>query len=344
MKAVIIDIQRNFIIVVNQKGEFIKIPNKYKDRQIGDEIDVLEIDTRIIFRKVASIAAVLIITTILAGYGMAFYRPVTYVTIDVNPSVEISLNRFDRVLDVEGLNEEGKRLVGDGRSFKALPADEAVRILLDRAREQKFLVVESVVMITISNVKDEEKLNLERKLEYTARKELEEIEGENGISINQEGKNEVELYVQHASIKLHSKAKKLGISQGKLMLYEKLKERDSKIELESVKNMRVKDILEELKFNTENKESKGKADETTKNSEKGLEEDGKLKESINNGDDKSKAVREINETKEVEKDEGKNLKQRSKVKNKKDSKINPESKQNKDGLTEKLKKSPAGSN
>lgn len=305
MKAVIIDIQRDYIIVVNRKGQFIKVHNRYKDRQIGDEIDICEIDTRMIFRRIASIAAVLIITAILTGYGMAFYRPVTYVTVDVNPSVEISLNRFDRTVDVVGLNEEGERLVGDGKSFRALPAEEVVGILLDRAREQKFLTVESVVMITISNLKDEKKLDLERKLEYTVRKELEKVKGENGISVQQEGGNEVELYVQHASIKLHNEAKKLGISQGKLVLYEKLKERDSKLELENIKKMQVKDILEELKFSSgnEEKENEGKAGDTPKKPEKGLKEEKKLKENQAIDDGKNKIVKtneeKINQKQEV---------------------------------------------
>lgn len=268
MKAIIVDIQDDYIIVVNQKGEFIKVQNKYKDRQIGDEIEICEIGTRTSFRKIASIAAALIIVSVLAGYGMAFYRPVTYVTMDVNPSVEISLNRFDRTVDVVGLNEKGKRLVGNEKSYRALPAEEVMETLLERAREQKFLNPESVVMITISNLKDEKKLALGKKLEQTAMKELEKIKGEGGISIQQEGENKVELYVQHSSIKLHNEAKKLGISEGKLVLYEKLKEKGINLELENIKKMQVKDLIKELKFSSGNEEKAEDKDKVNKTPQK----------------------------------------------------------------------------
>ncbi|SHM67706.1 Anti-sigma factor N-terminus [Caldanaerovirga acetigignens] len=268
MKAVIVDIQRDYIIVVNKKGEFIKVQNKYKDRQIGDEIEIREIDTRKLFKKIASIAAALVIVSVLAGYAMAFYRPVTYVTMDVNPSIEISLNRFDRTVDVIGLNEDGKRLVGNVKSYRALPAEKVMETLLERAREQKFLNPESVVMITISNLKDEKKLALGKKLEQTAMKELEKIKGEVGISVQQEDKNKVELYVQHSSIKLHNEAKKLGISEGKLLLYEKLKEKGVNLELENIKKMQVKDLIKELKFTSVNDEKEEDKDKIRKTPQK----------------------------------------------------------------------------
>lgn len=239
MKAVIVEIQRDYIVAVNRKGEFLKMPNRYPDRQVGDEIDIPEISTSSILRRIASIAAVLVIMTVL-GYGAAFFSPATYVTMDANSSVEITLNRFDRAIDVVGLDEEGKHLVGDGRSFWAMPAEKVVGTLLEKMKERDFLGDEPMVIITISDRKDEEKWELGEKLQLAAKKE------EAGFSIQQQSDDEIHLHVQYASIKLHDEARKLGISQGKLVLYEKLKERGSKLEIQNVKDMNIRDLIKKL--------------------------------------------------------------------------------------------------
>ncbi len=55
----------------------------------------------------ASMACVLLI----AGGVKSFFTPVSVISIDVNPSVELGVNRFDRVVAAEGMNDDGSRLV-----------------------------------------------------------------------------------------------------------------------------------------------------------------------------------------------------------------------------------------
>ncbi len=43
--------------------------------------------------------------------GNLYYTPVSYLSIDINPSIEIEINRFDRVIDVVASNEDAKEIV-----------------------------------------------------------------------------------------------------------------------------------------------------------------------------------------------------------------------------------------
>lgn len=64
-------------------------------------------------RRVAAIAAcVALVACVIGGVG-DFLRPVAYVGIDVNPSVELSLNRFDVVVGASALNEGGQRVLDE---------------------------------------------------------------------------------------------------------------------------------------------------------------------------------------------------------------------------------------
>lgn len=78
--------------------------------------------------RIAAIAACLALVACLIGGVADFLRPVAYVGIDVNPSVELTLNRFDIVVGTHALNEDGQRAL-DEASCMWRPFDDAARDL-----------------------------------------------------------------------------------------------------------------------------------------------------------------------------------------------------------------------
>ena len=63
--------------------------------------------------RIAEIAACVAFVACLIGGVADFLRPVAYVGIDVNPSVELTLNRFDIVVGTCALNDDGQRALDE---------------------------------------------------------------------------------------------------------------------------------------------------------------------------------------------------------------------------------------
>jgi len=80
--------------------------------------------------------------------GVVFFTPVSAIGIDINPSLELKINRFDRVIQVEGRNEDGWELV---RNTQLLYADytEAIDTLLADAKMQSCLERGEVLSIVV---------------------------------------------------------------------------------------------------------------------------------------------------------------------------------------------------
>ncbi|WP_303051158.1 hypothetical protein [uncultured Slackia sp.] len=78
--------------------------------------------------RIAAIAACLALVACLIGGAVDFLRPVAYVGIDVNPSVELTLNRFDIVVGTHALNDDGQRTL-DEASCMWRVFDDAARDL-----------------------------------------------------------------------------------------------------------------------------------------------------------------------------------------------------------------------
>ena len=62
--------------------------------------------TRVIYRYAFAIATLLLLIG-ASGYSV-YRRPVSYISIDVNPSIELGINRFEKVVSTKSYNEEGQ--------------------------------------------------------------------------------------------------------------------------------------------------------------------------------------------------------------------------------------------
>ncbi len=66
----------------------------------------------IFYGALAAVCMALFLLVGIEGYSWV-QTPVSYVAIDVNPSIELALNRFDRVVSVRGYNTEGMEILRD---------------------------------------------------------------------------------------------------------------------------------------------------------------------------------------------------------------------------------------
>lgn len=258
MKAIIVDFDGDYIIVANSRGDFKRIYNNYQGCQIGDEITISMLSSK----KILALAACFLIM-LVTSYGIYGYvSPVTYVTVDINPSVEFSLNRYDVVRDVRGLNEEGKIIVADGSEYKNMKFERALNLLLSKAVEADYLNKDTnTIMLTMSSVKDSISPDKTQQLEEMTKTQLKNIiekddpdtssdEKPEALAESQNtqdsSKSDFNIIVEKTTYKKHQESREKAVSQGKLVLYEKLKKVKPDVALEHVKDASVSQILREI--------------------------------------------------------------------------------------------------
>lgn len=83
----------------------------------------------------------------MSGYSI-YRKPVSYISIDVNPSIELSVNRFGKVVSAEAYNRDGQEIL-DHVSLKNVSYAKAIATLLEDEEYSRFLAVDSLVVITI---------------------------------------------------------------------------------------------------------------------------------------------------------------------------------------------------
>lgn len=122
----------------------------------GKERKTLKNSARIRRYALASVCALLLLC---AGIGNWYFweMPVAYVSIDVNPSVELTLNRRNRVTDAEGRNKDGeavlKQVQLEGKDYL-----EAIELLMESDAMQAYLAENEKPTVTVASAKADELL------------------------------------------------------------------------------------------------------------------------------------------------------------------------------------------
>ena len=144
-----------YAVVLDEEGRFLKAANlRY---QVGDTVrDIVELrrprEKRPALWKplsgVAGLAACLCI--VFFGYYQPNFVPYGALRIQINPDVELTLSRTDRVLELEGLNADGRVLI-EGYDYGGKDREDVTEELVERAIDMGYLSGGETVSITVTS-------------------------------------------------------------------------------------------------------------------------------------------------------------------------------------------------
>ncbi|MCM1262357.1 MAG: hypothetical protein NC313_06510 [Butyrivibrio sp.] len=95
-------------------------------------------------------AVIAICVFLLTGTGAysIYNRPISYISIDVNPSIELAVNRFDRVVSAKGYNTDAQDIL-QHVSLKNISYMQAIDRLLQDTYYSQFLNQDSLLVVTV---------------------------------------------------------------------------------------------------------------------------------------------------------------------------------------------------
>ena len=96
-----------------------------------------------------ALASLCLLLMLALGSYWLFLVPTAFISIDLNPSLELSINRFDRVIAVQGYNDEGQA-IADSLQLQYLDYRQALQELLDSQEIGSYLEQDAVLSMTVS--------------------------------------------------------------------------------------------------------------------------------------------------------------------------------------------------
>ncbi|PEI70809.1 hypothetical protein COE82_05420 [Bacillus wiedmannii] len=204
-KGIVMDIKKHSVVVLTPNGEFITCKRKGDSCMIGEEISFEEQEQRAsrfsipYFLKPASLLVACFLCVLLFFYNQPEEKVFAYVSVDINPSLEVSVTKDFRVIDLQACNDDGRRILKELKQWENKQLQDVIRTIIKQSQEDKYLTNDKQVMLT-AVAKDK---SLAPKLE----KIMKELKKEYELK-------HIAVEYQNSTMQVRENARKAGIGTG----------------------------------------------------------------------------------------------------------------------------------
>lgn len=244
-RGIVMNVYEQYAVVMTADGAFLRAPVHGKP-QIGEEI-VFEEEYRETAERRRTIKSVYrypgaaaIVLLLLLPMLLVMFRDahpvVAYVSMDINPSIEIGVDSDNRVRELHALNKDGESIV-KGLSYKGIAVEQVAASLLERAKESHYLDVADKDIVITSMLVDgggdagnDYEAMLSVKIRETLIARLTELAAES-ITAN--------ITALSIPAELRDEAAANGVSSGKMVVYLMAKDEGYDIKLEELKQQSI---------------------------------------------------------------------------------------------------------
>lgn len=211
MNGVIVSVKGRYAVLLNKNGEFVKVKNR--NYSVGDKVKIPQYKGQII-----AVAASFIV---VCGGISSYFVPAKYMSVDINPSVMMTINIYNRVINTKPLNDDAQVLLSE-TDVNGMSVSDSMDELIKKSEEIGYLNEHNKDVI------------------------VEVVDGIGKIKLSDRNYGDVEVIIENADKADLKNAKEMGVSIAKakaIAEYTKqnggsIEENADKLEHQSVKEIR----------------------------------------------------------------------------------------------------------
>lgn len=250
-RAVVLEAKGGICTVLTADGEFRSLKMRGSFRP-GQEIILPESRWRI--NRLALVAACLLLFFTATATWRTVMAPAVaaYVSLDINPAVELALDGKNVVCGVKPLDDDGKELV-EGLELNGMDLEKAVERLIAAAVGKEYISADegNIIVFTVTPVGQHDSSQLDRLVRESVETSLVTLEVK------------AQVLVGSAPPEIREKAQKEGVPPGRYMMFLDASKKGMSVNLEDFKKKSIPSIERDKKIKVKNgleveKEDEGK--------------------------------------------------------------------------------------
>ena len=188
------------------------------------------------YQRLITVAACIVF--LCFGGSWFYFTPTAQISIDINPSLELGINRFDKVISVNGYNDEGEAW-GNSLHLKFLNYTDALEEIRNDENTVSLLSADEVMTITVVGPESTQSSRIL-----------------SGVTACMSGQKNTYCYA--ASSQEVAQAHEMGLSYGKYRAFLQLQRLDPNMTPENVQGMtmrEIRDLIDSLSADQQNETS-----------------------------------------------------------------------------------------
>lgn len=254
LKGIVLEIDKKGAILINNEGNYIRIRNK-KELIPGvlveySENDIINTNKKPLytfFREnnklvyVLGSAAVLIFIVALFAIisRQAVNATFAYIDVDINPSIELKINKDSSIIGVRTLNKDGEELC-QNIDFIGKKAENGVMDIINKSAELGYFKDKTKLVLVAGALRVDEKISSDK---------FQELNIEMGSLIEKiknrikKEKKELQLVAFHTSPVKLREAHENNMSLGRYSIYTNADNQGIKLALEDAKSLKISELF-----------------------------------------------------------------------------------------------------
>lgn len=146
--GIVLEIKNRKACIMTPGGEFAEVKILGDSPAIGSTYSGAIAPKLPLFKYIAAAACfILFVTTGSTAY--AYYTPVASVVVDINPSLELKVNKWNRIIKASALNADGEKVL-DSLSIKNKTIDDGLSMIVEEAERENFINPSNKADINVS--------------------------------------------------------------------------------------------------------------------------------------------------------------------------------------------------
>ncbi|WP_064092327.1 anti-sigma factor domain-containing protein [Rossellomorea aquimaris] len=216
-KGIIMEIKRDILVMLTPEGEFVKGKRQPNQQySLGEEIPFSPIVEERKMKKFFTnwnwkvstplVMACILILTLISNTVLPNNQAYAYVSVDINPSVELTVNKEQQVISIEPYNEDGKALLKQLPEWHKEILSKVTKDIIQESEKLGYLKEGQNILITSSLINEDE--NKDNSIIISSLNDLVEEYG---------SKYNAYITVKETSKDIREEATKKGMTAGSLL-------------------------------------------------------------------------------------------------------------------------------
>lgn len=259
-RGMVVKIEGRSCIAVTPEGEFREVPlPRGVDIRAGQEISLAGRNKVAPYLRYFMVAASFLIFFLTGQFYVSRAQlAAAYLTMDINPSIELAVSNKGKVVSYSGLNSDGDKILSEV-SVKGCDLDQAVGIIVTQAIADNYLTkTDDNIILTTLTVKEDSDPVVDLEFVYKAIK-----------SSMDSGGVVSEVIIETVKPEMRQEAEESGISTGRLLLHKKTVEKSLPVSVSEIGAMKLDKIEKDNKVSIVNLIGEGSGDVRIYNLDKG---------------------------------------------------------------------------
>lgn len=260
-KGIVLELKGKEAVLLTPEGNFLAIKrSRRREWLIGEEVDLppvhmpqIKKKRRVFNPSIALAASILLV--FISVFAFPFLggkqTAIAYVSVDINPSVEMSIDKHVQVISMSGINQAGEEIILLMEDWSGKPLDQVTINLIMVARQQGYLSESQNILISTSFTDDESEglyiASVDAALQEAEQKiKTSSLDQRNIDTAEDAEEEEFQIHRVKTKKEEHNEAKKKGISPGKYLIYLEAIGQGVEIKLDEVAGSSIAQLAQRL--------------------------------------------------------------------------------------------------